>query len=199
MSTLSPKAIILPADTIMTPKEARKCYRNIKHSLGNVRLMVSEMDMYKGYKALGHSNFRQFAKARFPQRESWLYRERAAAKVEYELDLPIGEIDEYVLRPLTQRKLTVNNKKIAWNAANRVLKKKDSKRKYPTAKLLTRALVHYGFVNEKKPRELTPAAIVKKATSNFSLLNSEETFREVLGVLSSKYKDFRRNSRRAAS
>ena len=199
MSRLSPKAIILPSDTIMTPTEAHKCLAQIKDSLGNFRLGIFEMAMLKGYEALGHSNFRQFAKARFPQRENWLYRERSAAKVEYELDLPIGKIDEYVLRPLTNRKLTVHDKRRAWNAATRMSKKKNPKRKYPTAKLLTKALVHYGLISEKKPRELTPAAIVKKATSNFSLLNSDETFREVLGVLNSKYKEFRRNSRTAAS
>ena len=183
----------------MTEEQAFKCLAQIKDSLGNFRLGIFEMDMLKGYEPLGHSNFRQFAKDRFPQHESWLYRERAAAKVEYELDLPIGQIDESVLRPLTNRKLTVHDKRRAWNAATRVSKKKNPKRKYPTAELLTKALVHYGLISEKKPRELTPAAIVKKATSNFSLLNSEETFREVLGALNSNYKKFRRNATSTAT
>lgn len=197
MTELSPKKIVLPSDTLMTRDEARKYCVRIKHSLGNVRLMIFEIFMYQGFIALGFNNPRQFAKVVFPKRESWFYREHSAAQVEHDLDLPIGKIDESVLRPLTNRKLTVHDRRRAWNAATRVLEKKNSNRKYPSAKLITKALLHYGLLSEKKPRELTSAAIVKKATSNFSMLNTEEMCREVLGILKLRRKEIRRDGRTA--
>lgn len=87
--------------TDMTIEEAKECVRLIHTHLGNLRALLLELYQRKGWRVLGYASWRQCAVQEFAYDETYLYRMLSAAITEQNLNLPIGEIPESHLRPIT--------------------------------------------------------------------------------------------------
>ncbi|HVN97058.1 MAG TPA: hypothetical protein VMT62_11555 [Syntrophorhabdaceae bacterium] len=90
----------------MTSGEARACIAEINRNLKNTRTLLLDLYEREGWKALGYPNWRECVTAEFKQHQSYLYRQLEAARTEKNItqmaeNLPIGEIPESHLRPLT--------------------------------------------------------------------------------------------------
>lgn len=102
--------------TLMDATEARDVVRRINEHLGNLRALLLDLHNRKGWQALGYTSWRECVNAEFAYEESYLYRLLSAARVEGNLDLPMGEIPERQLRELAQ--VEPEQQKIVWDVIN---------------------------------------------------------------------------------
>lgn len=87
---------------MMDQAEARSTVDAIKGHLDSARKLLLDLEEREGWRALGYSSWRECAQAEFGQSQAYLYRQLAAAKIERDLDSPIGEMPESHARALTQ-------------------------------------------------------------------------------------------------
>jgi hypothetical protein len=104
---------------MMDAEEARATIAEIKGHLESARVKLLDLEEREGWRALGYESWRACAAAEFGQSQAYLYRQLSAAKIERDLDSPIGEISESHLRPLSKLD-TTEERRDAWQRANEI-------------------------------------------------------------------------------
>lgn len=93
---------VLPS--VMSQFEARKCIEDIKSNSIRIRSLVIELEERQGWQALGYSSMTACLVAEFPgESKTKLVRALEAARIERNLQVPIGTYLESQLRPLYKR------------------------------------------------------------------------------------------------
>jgi hypothetical protein len=95
--TTPPAFVAVP---MMDADEARATIGQIRAHLDGARRLLLDLEEREGWRALGYESWRACVVAEFGQSQAYLYRQLTAAKIERDLDSPIGEIPESHLRPL---------------------------------------------------------------------------------------------------
>jgi len=152
----------------MTKEEAKSTLQLIRISSSEIRILLYEMYIRKGYIALGYSTMSEFIKTKLKGilSKSYATRQLQAAKFEALLlpEMPIGTIKESILRPLGSLKTDELIKK-AWEIATGYKRKKG--RKHPTGKQVLKAveLVKCGIneeTNENSPGDTDSSTSTRK-------------------------------------
>lgn len=102
----------------MTPDEARECVSKIKQQAGELRRLLYDLDVRRGWEALGYGSWRECVLAEFEFTAQKLYQELTAAKIEANISttVDIGAIPETHLRPLTRLENPAQQRE-AWQMA----------------------------------------------------------------------------------
>jgi hypothetical protein len=87
---------------LMSQDEARRAVETIRTNLDSTRRLLLDLYNREGWRALGYSSWRDCAQAEFGQSVAYLYRQLSAAKIEQEMDSPIGEIPESHMREIAK-------------------------------------------------------------------------------------------------
>lgn len=90
---------LLAAD--MTSGEARECVQAIKDHMQDARSKLLELYTREGWRALGYGSWQACVVTEFEQSKSYLLRQLQAAQIEQALELPMGNLPERQLRPLS--------------------------------------------------------------------------------------------------
>jgi hypothetical protein len=110
-------AATLDGTVMMDESEARACVSRIQGHLEGARRELLDLEDREGWRALGYDSWRACVTAEFGQSQAYLYRQLTAAKIEREIDSPIGEIPESHLRPLSKLD-TPDDRRAALDRAN---------------------------------------------------------------------------------
>ncbi|MDZ4877349.1 MAG: hypothetical protein CLLPBCKN_006784 [Chroococcidiopsis cubana SAG 39.79] len=97
---------VLSVASPMTALEARAAVEQINQHCIQIRVLLVELEMREGYKALGYSSMKQLMLSNyFVKARSTLQKELQAGRIEKEyLNLPVGTMPERQLRPLSKLK-----------------------------------------------------------------------------------------------
>lgn len=90
------------AIVVMGREEAREIVNQVKAHLNEARRLLLDLYEREGWRALGYASWRECVKAEFQHSEPYLYRQLAAAQLESDLGLEVGESPEYHLRPIIE-------------------------------------------------------------------------------------------------
>lgn len=106
----------------LTRDEAQALVGQIRSHVGSIRSALLRMEEGRGWKALGFSNWRDWAAAEFDEKKTWAYQTLTAGRIEREISanaengyVAIGTIPESHLRPLAR--LKASEWRAAWNRA----------------------------------------------------------------------------------
>ena len=179
MTNRCPVAALEESDDFLTQKAAEQYKNQIIKSVSMARRAIYEMDFRRGYQVLGYDSFRKFAQS-LPVEQAQVYRQRAAAHVEVNLNVEMGSIKESVLRPLTRLSSAEDQRKI-WKKA----KKAFPDQEIPTAKQIMELLQSEGYIKPKQPP--TADAVIEKISKLVPLLSTGQDCRSVLKVLQDQF------------
>ena len=113
---------------------------------------------------------------------STIYRQKNAAVVELRLGLPIGKVkSESVLRKLYG--YSAKDCRLIWARAKQIHQESGATAAWPTAKMVTKAMVELKFVAPKLPDEQKSVELIKK---HILKLTSESNFKAVLDALNAQ-------------
>jgi len=97
---------VLSVASPMTALEARAAVEQINQHCNQIRVLLVELEMREGYKALGYSSMKQLMLSNyFVKARSTLQKELQAGRIEKDyLNVPVGTMPERQLRPLSKLK-----------------------------------------------------------------------------------------------
>lgn len=93
------------------------------YHVNQARKLILDLKEREGWKVLGYASWHKCVTAEFSKSSSTVYRQLSAALVELELSPSggIGQINERVLRPLTQRNFDTEARQAIWACANEIV------------------------------------------------------------------------------
>jgi len=148
----------------MTQAEAKAVVEQINQHCHQIRVLLVELEMRAGYKALGYSSMKQLMLSNyFVKARSTLQKELQAGRIEKDyLNLPVGTMPERHLRPLSKLKpeyYSVALSQAQEIAGDRPMTEKDISAAVATMLLTNRNVAKRSIVDAVKERTYIHCAI----------------------------------------
>lgn len=177
---------VIATSAPMTTAEATATVEQINQHCNQIRVLLVELEIREGYKALGFSSMKQLMLSnKFIKARSTLQKELQAGRIEKEyLNLPVGTMPERQLRPLSKLKpeyYSVALSQAGEMAGDRPLTEKDVCAVVANLLLENKSAAKRGIVEQLKEKPLFQAADFCTLGDVFTLVRLEGEQRKYNG------------------